>query len=188
MADNSQPTEGTQEISKTQEAAEKITTAQPDTNTAFAAQRPVEAGKTFTQADVDRIIAERLQRERDKLPNDEELKAYREWKKSQQSEAEKAAEREKELAELHSKKTDLERELAVLKAGVRAKDADYVIFKVSRMDGDFSENLARFLKDNTEFTQPETVKVEGTKHTISAPEQEDGVTKEFLKRNPNLKI
>jgi DNA helicase IV len=182
MADNSQPTEGTQEISKTQEAAEKITTAQPDTNTA------VEAGKTFTQADVDRIIAERLQRERAKLPNDDELKAYREWKKSQQSEAEKAAEREKELAELHSKKTDLERELAVLKAGVRAKDADYVIFKVSRMDGDFSDNLARFLKENTEFTQPETVKVEGTKHTISAPEQEDGVTKEFLKRNPNLKI
>ncbi len=181
MADNSQPTEGTQEISKTQEAAEKINTAQPDTTTA-------EAGKTFTQADVDRIIAERLQRERAKLPNDDELKAYREWKKSQQSEAEKAAEREKELAELHSKKTDLERELAVLKAGVRAKDADYVIFKVSRMDGDFSENLARFLKDNTEFTQPETVKVEGTKHTISAPEQEDGVTKEFLKRNPNLKI
>lgn len=181
MADNSQSTEGTQEISKTQEAAEKITTAQPDTTTA-------EAGKTFTQADVDRIIAERLQRERAKLPNDEELKAYREWKKSQQSEAEKAAEREKELAELHSKKTDLEHELAVLKAGVRAKDADYVIFKVSRMDGDFSENLTRFLKENTEFTQPETVKVEGTKHTISAPEQEDGVTKEFLKRNPNLKI
>jgi len=181
MADNSQPTEGTQEISKTQEAAEKITTAQPDTTAA-------EAGKTFTQADVDRIIAERLQRERAKLPNDEELKAYREWKKSQQSEAEKAAEREKELAELHSKKTDLERELAVLKAGVRAKDADYVIFKVSRMDGDFSENLARFLKDNTEFTQPETVKVEGTKHTISAPEQEDGVTREFLKRNPNIKL
>jgi DNA helicase IV len=182
MADNSQLTEGTQEISKTQEAAEKITTAQPDTNTA------VEAGKTFTQADVDRIIAERLQRERAKLPNDDELKAYREWKKSQQSEAEKAAEREKELAELHSKKTDLERELAVLKAGVRAKDADYVIFKVSRMDGDLSENLARFLKENTEFTQPETVKVEGTKHTISAPEQEDGVTREFLKRNPNIKL
>jgi len=181
MADNSQLTEGTQEISKTQEAAEKITTAQPDTTTA-------EAGKTFTQADVDRIIAERLQRERAKLPNDEELKAYREWKKSQQSEAEKAAEREKELAELHSKKTDLERELAVLKAGVRAKDADYVIFKVSRMDGDFSENLTRFLKENTEFTQPETVKVEGTKHTISAPEQEDGVTREFLKRNPNIKL
>lgn len=129
-----------------------------------------------------------MQRERAKLPNDDELKAYREWKKSQQSEAEKAAEREKEVAELHSKKTDLERELAVLKAGVRAKDADYVIFKVSRMDGNFSENLARFLKENTEFTQPETVKVEGTKHTISAPEQEDGVTQEFLKRNPNLKI
>ena len=166
MADNSQLTEGTQEISKTQEAAEKITTAQPDTNTA------VEAGKTFTQADVDRIIAERLQRERAKLPNDDELKAYREWKKSQQSEAEKAAEREKELAELHSKKTDLERELAVLKAGVRAKDADYVIFKVSRMDGDFSENLARFLKDNTEFTQPVTENVPGTKHNPSTTDQD----------------
>jgi DNA helicase IV len=163
MADNSQLTEGTQEISKTQEAAEKITTAQPDTNTA------VEAGKTFTQADVDRIIAERLQRERAKLPNDDELKAYREWKKSQQSEAEKAAEREKELAELHSKKTDLERELAVLKAGVRAKE------RITHLQGYVhvrrsirSHSLARFVKENTEFTQPLTIKSRHNAHDFCA--------------------
>ena len=166
MADNSQPTEGTQEISKTQEAAEKITTAQPDTNTA------VEAGKTFTQADVDRIIAERLQRERAKLPNDDELKAYREWKKSQQSEAEKAAEREKEYQALQSKSIELERENAVIKAGVKADDAEFVIFKVSRMEGDFKKNLDRFLAENKKFTEPVTENVPGTKHNPSTTDQD----------------
>lgn len=180
MADNSQPTEGSQETSNTQAAAENKNTAQPGT--------PSSDEKTFTQAEVDRIIGERLQREHAKLPNDDELKAFREWKKAQQSDAEKIAEREKEFTELQRQKTDLQRELAVIKAGVKAKDADYVIYKVSKMDGNFDENLAKFLKENEEFTQPETVQIEGTKHKISAPEQEDGVTKEFLKRNPDLKI
>ena len=165
MADNSQLTEGTQEISKTQEAAEKINTAQPDTTAA-------EAGKTFTQADVDRIIAERLQRERAKLPNDDELKAYREWKKSQQSEAEKAAEREREYQALQSRAIELERENAVIKAGVKADDVEFVIFKVSRMEGDFKKNLDSFLAENKKFTEPVTENVPGTKHNPSTTDQD----------------
>ena len=165
MADNSQLTEGTQEISKTQEAAEKINTAHPDTTTA-------EAGKTFTQADVDRIIAERLQRERAKLPNDDELKAYREWKKSQQSEAEKAAEREREYQALQSRAIELERENAVIKAGVKADDVEFVIFKVSRMEGDFKKNLDSFLAENKKFTKPVTENVPGTKHNPSTTDQD----------------
>jgi len=43
-------------------------------------------------------------------------------------------------------------ENAVLKAGVKnADDIDYVLYKVSKMEGEFEENLAKFLKDNPKF-------------------------------------
>jgi len=96
--------------------------------------------KTFTQADVDKIVSDRLARERSKIPSADELKAYGEWKKSQQTEAEKAAEREKALAEAQARSEELKRELLVSRAGVKAEDADFVIFKVAKMDSDFEQN------------------------------------------------
>ena len=57
-----------------------ITTAEPE--------------KTFTQADVDKMIAARLERERKKYPSEDEMTAYRSWKESQQTEQEKQAKRE----------------------------------------------------------------------------------------------
>ena len=56
-----------------------------------------EGGKTFTQADVDRIVADRLFRERKNQPSAERLKAFEKWEKTQQTEAEKAAETAKKL-------------------------------------------------------------------------------------------
>jgi len=85
--------------------------------------------KTFTQAELDKVLADRLARERSKMPAPEKLKAFEEWQKSQQTEAEKAAEREKALAETSAKVTALERENAIIKAGVKAEDAEYVIFQ-----------------------------------------------------------
>ena len=146
----------------------KDTAEQQENTQSIADHKQTDVGqetKTFTQADVDKIISERLKRERDKLPNDDDLKAYKEWKKSQQSESEKAAEREKEFQALQSKSIELERENAVIKAGVKADDAEFVIFKVSRMEGDFKKNLESFLSENKKFTEPVTETVAGTKHT-----------------------
>ena len=41
--------------------------------------------KTFSQAEVDALIQKRLERERKKYPNDEELSAFRSWQESQQT-------------------------------------------------------------------------------------------------------
>jgi hypothetical protein len=120
--------------------------------------------KTFTQAELDKVLADRLARERSKMPAPDKLKAYDEWQKSQQTEAEKAAEREKEYQAQQARNTELQRELAVIKAGVKAEDAEYVIFKVGKMEGEFSTNLAKFLAENTKFTEPETTTVDGMKH------------------------
>lgn len=158
----------TEEIKSTAEEQDKTLSADIEKSSTAAEQET----KTFTQADVDKIISERLKRERDKLPNDDDLKAYKEWKKSQQTEAEKAAEREKEYQALQSRAIELERENAVIKAGVKADDAEFVIFKVSRMEGDFKKNLESFLSENKKFTEPVTENVPGTKHNPSTTDQD----------------
>jgi hypothetical protein len=150
----------TEEIKSTAEEQDKTLSADIEKTSTAAEQE-----KTFTQAELDRIISERIARERKNLPDEADLKAYREWKKAQQTEAEKAAEREKEYQALQSRTIELERENAVIKAGVKADDVEFVIFKVSRMEGDFKENLDSFLAENKKFTEPATETVAGTKHT-----------------------
>ena len=143
--------------------------------------------KTFTQEEVNQMISDRLKREREKGPSPEKMKAFEEWEKAQQSEAEKAAAREKELADLTAKYETATRENAVIRAGVSQEDADYVMFKVGRMEGDFSANLEKFLKDNPKFTEEPTRQVTGRKHEPSSKEDQDGVEARFYARNPDLK-
>lgn len=131
--------------------------------------------KTFTQAELDKVISDRLARERAKMPAADKLKAFEEWQKSQQSEAEKAAEREKEFAKLQGEAETLKRENMAIKAGVNNGDVDYVLFKVGKMEGEFSDNLKTFLAENTKYTEPETTTVEGMKHKPSKSGDDDGI-------------
>lgn len=106
-----------------------ITTAEPE--------------KTFTQADVDNIIQARLERERKKYPSEEEITAYRTWKDSQQTEQERQAKRDKELADsksaLSAAQSELEqvkRDKYVLSKGLTGDDAEFIAFKALRMVDD----------------------------------------------------
>jgi hypothetical protein len=150
---------------------------------------PNEGGneKTFTQAELDKIVGERLARERKNQPDPEKLKKFEEWEKSQQSEAEKAAETAKKLADAQSEAEQLRRENAVIKAGVSADDADYVMFKVGKMEGDFNDNLKKFLEDNKKYTTEPTKKVPDNKHDPSKSDEMDGVEAAFRRKNPDLK-
>ncbi len=174
MAEEAEKTDKDQESSTTQKNEEETTVEKSE--------------KTFTQAELDKVIADRLARERAKMPPQEKLKAFEEWQKSQQTEAEKAAEREKEYQAAAARNTELQRELAVIKAGVKAEDAEYVLFKVGKMEGEFADNLKAFLAENTKYTEPETTTVEGMKHKPPLSGGEDGVEAAFLKRNPGLKV
>ncbi len=75
------------------------------------------AGKTFTQEEIDKIIADRLKREREKYKDYEELKKnaaeYQKWKESQMTEAEKL---QAKLAEYEKTLADKELEVATAKA------------------------------------------------------------------------
>jgi|GEM_PF-1564686 len=167
----------------------KTTTEEAQENTQTAAEKSSteEPEKTFTQAELDRIVSERLARERKNQPEADELKAYREWKKSQQTEAEKAAEREKALQAAEAKAVNLEREKAIILAGVKGGDVDYVMFKVGKLEGDFEKNLSAFLTENSKFTEPETVIVDGVKHKPGASADPDEDLVRAMRKAAGLK-
>lgn len=145
--------------------------------------------KTLTQKEVDEIVKERLDREKKKLPSKEELAKFKEWQESQKSEADKQAEKDKLISEKEQEATNYKRENTLLKKGVNVDEVDYVLFKVSKMEGEFEDNLEEFLKANPKYLQKEEVTTQTTGvRTNSLPESQK-MTKvdEILKsRHPDM--
>lgn len=103
----------------------------------------LEQEKTFTQADVDKMIQTRLDRERKKYPSEEEITAYRTWKDGKQTEQERQAKRDKELADSKSALTaaqaeieQMKRDKYVLSKGLTDDDAEFIAFKALKMVDD----------------------------------------------------
>lgn len=99
--------------------------------------------KTFTQEEVDAMIGKRLAKAMKGVPSEEELTAYRTWKDSQQTEQERQAKRDKELAEsksaLSAAQSELEqvkRDKYVLSKGLTGEDAEFIAFKALKMVDD----------------------------------------------------
>ena len=141
--------------------------------------------KTFTQEEVNKLIAKEKARAKKNIPSKEELDAFNSWKESQKSTEEKEKETQSRIDTLENMNTSLEQENLILRKGVSIEDVDYVQFKVSKMDGDFEENLENYLKENSKFVEKEKkatwVQIKGTK-----VEEEDGVLAILKARNPNL--
>lgn len=154
-------------------------------------QNEGQAEKTFTQEELNKIVQERLDKEKKKMPSKEDLKAFKDWKESQktaeQKQAEKDAEYQKTLNELNT----LKQTNAILEAGVNKDDADYVLFKVSKMEGEFDENLAKFLKDNPKYLKQEleTTEPKATGTPVKAiSSNSDGVLGILASKHPDMKF
>lgn len=111
----------------------------------------VKEEKTFTQKELDDVVESRLAKYKKTMPSKEELSEFKNWKESQKTEKEKQDEKEKEYQKTVSKKEELEKILSIRDAGVSKEDADYVLFKLSKMDGNFNDNMSDFLKENPKF-------------------------------------
>ena len=85
---------------------------------------------------------------------------------AQKTAEEKQAEKETKYQETLSQNASLEQENKVLKSGVNVDDVDYVVFKVSKMEGDFEENLASFLEKNPKYLTSFNTNKEETEKTI----------------------
>lgn len=150
-----------------------------------------EEEKTLTQKEVDEIVKERLEREKKKLPSKEELAKYNEWKESQKTEAEKQNEAMKELETLKQEKINTERENILLKKGINVDDVDYVIYKVSKLEGDFADNLEQFLKDNPKYlAQQSNVSQKATGVAVKGEtsEKTSGVISILKEKHPDIEF
>lgn len=144
--------------------------------------------KTFTQEELNTIVETRLAKAKKDMPSKEELKKYYEWKEAQKTEQEKMAEKETEYQKALAEKEQIINENKILKSGVNAEDTDYVLFKVTKMEGDFEENLSKFLKDNPKFLN-KTVPSKATgveTRTTSQSNEDDGVMAILKSKHPNI--
>ena len=124
--------------------------------------------KTFTQADVDRIVSERLDRERGKYADYDELKA----KATKFDEAEEA--QKTELQKANEKATALQAEVDALKAAtelrnVRDKVAHDTGIPVSLLTGGTEEECkaqAEAIKAYAQEAPYPAVKDAGNTHTV----------------------
>ena len=133
------------------------------------------AEKTFTQEEVNSMLKKEKQKAEKKYEGIDIAK-YKEWQESQKTAEQKQAEKETKYQDALSKNTILTQENAVFRKGVKTDDVDYVVFKVSKMEGEFDENLDKILKENPKYLGQtvEEYKATGTPvRTISS--QESGV-------------
>lgn len=103
--------------------------------------------KTFTQDEVNAMIA----KEKKKMPSKEDLKSFNEWKESQKTETEKSLEKDKKIETLEKQLAYAENKSVVANAGVDAKFQKFVLSEVCEIDGDFEDNLKKYLKDNPQY-------------------------------------
>jgi hypothetical protein len=110
---------------------EETTETKPDT------KETTQEEKTFTQADVDKLIQERVARERKNQLSKDELKAYNDWKESQKTEEQKKNEAltnaEKARLAAEEKATVLEAKVTCLSKGVITTSVDDVVILAKAM-------------------------------------------------------
>ena len=143
--------------------------------------------KTFTQDEVNNIVKERLAKENKGIPSKEELAKYNEWKESQKTQEDKYNDLIKSNGEKDTTITTLRMENEVLKAGITdPDDIDYVVYKVSKMDGDFSDNLQEYLTNNPKFVKRQETKATGVEIKPTNVVQETGVNAILRAKHPEL--
>lgn len=159
---------------------ETTTTEEVETNSE-------EVVKTFTQEEVDNIVKERLAKAKKGIPSKEELTKYNEWKESQKTQQDKYDELVKDDAEKNLTISNLQKENLVLKSGITDDDeVEFIVYKVSKMDGDFEDNLKQYLTDNPKHTKKEETKATGVENKPSQVVKESGVSAILKAKHPEL--
>lgn len=127
-----------------------------------------ETGKTFTQEEVNSIIGVRLAEVKKGQPTSEELKAFRDWQKTQKTEAEKQAERDAAYQAATRENAQLKAEKQALAAKAKPEFVEFVSSKVLAMEGDFAKNLEIYKKSNPQYFGETVVRKVSSSPSVSA--------------------
>lgn len=158
---------------------ETTTTEQVENNSAEVVE------KTFTQKEVNDIVEKRLAKERKGIPSKEELKSYNEWKESQKTQQDKYDELVKRDGEKDNTISNLQKENEILRAGVSdSDDVEFILYKVGKMEGDFSDNLKNYLADNPKYIKKQEQKATDVESKSSSVAKESGVMAILKSRHP----
>ena len=177
-------------MEENKETVENVNVEETGNTVTQTEQKTEEAVKTFTQEEVNTMLKKEKQKAEKKYEGIDVTK-YKEWVESQKTAEQKQAEKEAEYAQKDTTISELQKENAVLKAGVKnADDIDYVLFKVSKMEGEFEENLAKFLKDNPKYLgqELEEHKATGAPVKTLSSNQNDGVLGILAQKHPEIKF
>lgn len=165
------------------EAVKSEEVGKVDTQTTEKTEGTVEMiSKEEAQKMADAIVAKKLA----KMPTKEELQKYNEYKESQKTEADKQTEKELKLTKLEQETINLKNENILLKKGVKVDDVDYVLFKVSKMEGEFEANLNEYLKENVKYTKEEEKETTGVAVNRNNTQKESGVSAILKAKHPEL--
>ncbi len=148
--------------------------------------------KTFSQDEVNALLKKEKEKANKKMPDSKQYKAFLDWQESQKTEAEKNAEKETKYQKALSDIEEKDNYIAVLESGVSKEDSDYVLFKVSKMDGDFKDNLEDYLKEHPQYLKASQTTDTNEKQTTGSSVQKgatntsSGVDDILRKKHPDL--
>ena len=174
-------TENTEDVKEV-----KATETEQRTETEQVEEKEPMVTRAEAQKMADAMVAKKLKG----MPSKEELAEYKKWKDDQKTAEEKRAEQEEKYRKIEAENLTLKQERTILDKGVKAKDVDYVAYKVNKMEGDFGENLEAFLKENPEFLNatPSKVATDGKPVSRGSEPEKSSVTEILKKRNPEANL
>ena len=148
--------------------------------------------KTFTQEELNTIVEERLAKAKKGIPSKEELDDFAKYKESLKTKEDKDKETIEDLTKTKNENLTIKQQLAIFKKGIVDDDTvEFIQFKVGKLEGDFNENLNKFLVDNPKYTIKEETKktvTTGFRQTTSTPTNEkDAYLSDKYKNNPYFK-
>lgn len=157
----------------------------------------VQAEKTFTQAELDEIVKQRLERQKKGLPSKEEMEAFHKWQDSQKSaeqlSAEKISAAEARASEAEKKAAAAEAKAYAYSKGVSAEAVEDVIALALPKVGDdttMEKAIDAVITKYPAFCGKQEAKgiTTGVPFGSGGGSQLSGVEAAFLAKNPGLKI
>lgn len=83
-----------------------------------------------------------------KLPPEDEMKSFKEWKENQKTQEQKQTELKEKYDSVVAENTSLKQLNEIYSKGINDKDeVEFIQFKLSKMEGEFGSNLDNYLKN-----------------------------------------
>ena len=146
--------------------------------------------KTYTQEEYN-ALDKKLKEKYEKKYAGIDIAKYNEWVESQKTAEQKQAEKETEYQRTLNELNTLKHTNSVLEAGVNKEFVKFISFEVGQMEGDFDENLAKFLQDNPKYLGQELKnepKATGAPVQSAGSTSDDGVLSILAQKHPNIKF